>query len=359
MTSGPVKQACGRCGRHGYPAARFPDGYLCGPVPARSPATSAAPAPAAAPPSGHYPAAAPRRRPDLPRLRRASAATSPACAAATKATWPGPAVPPLRPAPRPSPSIFGTCSITPGPAARRRSPGRALAATAAATARWLRTAPHPRPARRPHHRPPPAHPRGPRRPPRGLAPIYLRDLLSAAAPSRPPTGSSPATKAGSTAASPAWPATRTSGCCASSASGTSSPACAPRAATGPLRPTARQYAEQRFIQAENFLSWTAARRPPACRPHPGRYRRLARHRHHAHQSKASAQFPDLGHDQPGHIPALHLPPDPLRPKARPSPSTAGSPCCAATSPTTSVPSGSAPPPASCCSTPSHSAASSA
>ena len=30
-----------------------------------------------------------------------------------------------------------------------------------------------------------------------------------------------------------------------------------RAATAPLRPTARKYAEQRFIQAENFLSWTA------------------------------------------------------------------------------------------------------
>ena len=31
-----------------------------------------------------------------------------------------------------------------------------------------------------------------------------------------------------------------------------------RAATGPLRPSARKYAEQRFIQAENFLSWTTS-----------------------------------------------------------------------------------------------------
>ncbi len=30
MTGGPIKRTCGRCGRHGYPAARFPDGYLCG-----------------------------------------------------------------------------------------------------------------------------------------------------------------------------------------------------------------------------------------------------------------------------------------------------------------------------------------
>ena len=30
MTAGPIKRDCGRCGRHGYPATRFPDGYLCG-----------------------------------------------------------------------------------------------------------------------------------------------------------------------------------------------------------------------------------------------------------------------------------------------------------------------------------------
>ena len=30
MTSGPARRECGRCGRHGYPATRFPDGYLCG-----------------------------------------------------------------------------------------------------------------------------------------------------------------------------------------------------------------------------------------------------------------------------------------------------------------------------------------
>lgn len=31
MTSGPARRTCGRCGRHGFTAARFPDGYLCGP----------------------------------------------------------------------------------------------------------------------------------------------------------------------------------------------------------------------------------------------------------------------------------------------------------------------------------------
>jgi integrase len=31
VTSGPVRRACGRCDRHGFPAAHFPDGYLCGP----------------------------------------------------------------------------------------------------------------------------------------------------------------------------------------------------------------------------------------------------------------------------------------------------------------------------------------
>jgi hypothetical protein len=30
MTTGPVKRTCGRCARHRYPAAHFPDGYLCG-----------------------------------------------------------------------------------------------------------------------------------------------------------------------------------------------------------------------------------------------------------------------------------------------------------------------------------------
>lgn len=30
MTSGPIKRDCGRCIRHGYPATRFPDRYLCG-----------------------------------------------------------------------------------------------------------------------------------------------------------------------------------------------------------------------------------------------------------------------------------------------------------------------------------------
>ena len=31
MTTGPIRRDCSRCGRHGYPATNFPDGYLCGP----------------------------------------------------------------------------------------------------------------------------------------------------------------------------------------------------------------------------------------------------------------------------------------------------------------------------------------
>ena len=27
--TGPRRRDCARCGRHGYPAAHFPDGYLC------------------------------------------------------------------------------------------------------------------------------------------------------------------------------------------------------------------------------------------------------------------------------------------------------------------------------------------
>lgn len=42
-----------------------------------------------------------------------------------------------------------------------------------------------------------------------------------------------------------------------------------RAATGPLRPSAGKYAEQRFIQAENFLTWaTETGRHPATLPRP-------------------------------------------------------------------------------------------
>jgi hypothetical protein len=29
VISAPARRTCGRCGRHGFPAAHFPDGYLC------------------------------------------------------------------------------------------------------------------------------------------------------------------------------------------------------------------------------------------------------------------------------------------------------------------------------------------
>ena len=30
MSQSPKKRTCARCGHHGYPAASFPDGHLCG-----------------------------------------------------------------------------------------------------------------------------------------------------------------------------------------------------------------------------------------------------------------------------------------------------------------------------------------
>ena len=70
------------------------------------------------------------------------------------------------------------------------------------------------------------------------------------------TSSCASSARGWTAAWRPWPGTRTCGCCASSGCGTSSRRCAPRAAGGPLRTTAAQYARSRFIQAQTFLTWT-------------------------------------------------------------------------------------------------------
>ncbi len=47
-----------------------------------------------------------------------------------------------------------------------------------------------------------------------------------------------------------------------------------RAAAGPLRTTAAQYARSRFIQAQTFPDLDRGPRRPAVRPHPGPYRRL-------------------------------------------------------------------------------------
>ena len=79
-----------------------------------------------------------------------------------------------------------------------------------------------------------------------------------------------------------------------------------KAAGGPLPPTARRYAEQRFIQAQNFLSWTAA---------------LGRQPAHLTQADIDAWHAAAAiHEKQGarsfltwamtarHIPALQLPP---------------------------------------------------
>ena len=51
-------------------------------------------------------------------------------------------------------------------------------------------------------------------------------------------------------------ATRTSGCCASSGSGTSSPGCAPKP-PGAADPAAQTYAQLEFIHATAFCTWLA------------------------------------------------------------------------------------------------------
>ena len=217
--------------------------------------------------------------------------------------------------------------------------------------------PRPRPARRPHHRPPAAHPPGPRCPARAIGDLPARPARQL----RRPPGHRPAARR----RTKAWLHHRL----ASLAGHPHEkllrqfslwhqlPRMRAKAATGPLRPSARRYAEQRFIQAQNFLSWTTTigRHPAAS--HPGRYRRLARHRRHSPKTRCP-QFPHLGHDRPPH-PRPAAPAKSASAKARPSPSTAASACSAATSPTTRPLCGSASSPASCCSTPSHSAASSA
>ena len=79
-----------------------------------------------------------------------------------------------------------------------------------------------------------------------------------------------------------------------------------KAATGPLRPTAGKYAEQRFIQAENFLSWTAATGRP-----PGALTQADIDTWHAtaaiHQKQGARSFLTWAMAS-HHIPALQLPP---------------------------------------------------
>ena len=173
---------------------------------------------------------------------------------------------------------------------------------------------HPGSDRRPHHRPPAAHPPGPRHQARTLRGLPTRPspqlrrtathrsaarrLRRLAAPPYDRFGRPSAR----TAAAPVQPLARMHA----------------RAATGPLRPTARKYAEQRFAQAETFPYWTAAIRR---HPHPGRHRHPARHRRHSPKTRRP-QFPHLGHDPPPHAhPATAADPFQQRRGHHPAPST--------------------------------------
>ena len=171
-------------------------------------------------------------------------------------------------------------------------------------------------------------------PARGPSPTCVT-CWSAAACCPQPTGSCASSRHGWTGGWTPWPGTPTCGCCASSGCGTSCPAMRARAAAGPLRTTAGQYARTRFIQAQAFLTWAAALGRAAVRPHPGPHRRLLRQPRHP-PARGRPRVPDLGRrarphpPPPGHPPPAALyraghhpaappgPAAPLRHRHRPS-----------------------------------------
>ena len=121
------------------------------------------------------------------------------------------------------------------------------------------------------------------------------------------------------------------------------PAMRARAAAGPLRTTACQYARSRFIQAQTFLTWAAGLgvRPAALtQAHIDAYYAS----HGTHQRKASARS---WSGQPGTATSRGTWTSPASSPTpgRPSPSSAGWTCCAASPPAQTSPSSPAPPPA--------------
>jgi hypothetical protein len=253
VTAGPVKRDCCRCGRHGWPAASFPDGYLCSaclttaldirgacpgcgttrPLPGRRPADQAPICRDCAGITRYFTCLHCDYEGNLARGRLCHP-----CARTQAIT-----------------DIFGTTPIT--AALRPLAEALAAAPNPAATTRWLHT---------PHVRGllddlitgrlPLTHQALATRPGWRNA-IYLRDLLVSCG-ALPPTDRQLADYE-------AWAHRRL----ATLKSHPHErllrqfslwhqlPRMRARAATGPLRPSARKYAEQRFIQAENFLTWTA------------------------------------------------------------------------------------------------------
>ena len=129
-----------------------------------------------------------------------------------------------------------------------------------------------------------------------------------------------------------------------------------KAATAPLRPSARKYAEQRFIQAENFLSWTAAlgRQPAALtQADIDTWHATAA----IHQKQGARSFLTWAMTA-RHIPALQLPQVRFT-KGEAITQHRRLALLRRYLTDDHAPPGSGPSPASCCSTPSHSAASSA
>lgn len=262
MTGGPIKRTCGRCSRHGYPAAHFPDGYLCGrclqaaldirgacpgcgttrALPGRRPADQAPICCDCAGISRYFTCLRCNYEGNLARGRLCHP-----CARAQAIT-----------------EIFGRTSHL-APALQSVADALAAAPNPAATARWLST----------------RHVRGlladlitGRLPlthqalaasPDWHSAIYLRDLLVSC-------GALPATDR-QLAGYQGWVHRRLSGLAGHPHERLlrqfslwhQLPRMRARAATAPLRPSAGKYAEQRFIQAENFLSWTHAlgRQPAA------------------------------------------------------------------------------------------------
>lgn len=251
MTTGPIRRDCGRCGRHGYPATHFPDGYLCGPC-LRAALDVRGPCPGCGttrPLPGRRPA-------DQAPICRDCAGIS-RYFTCLRCDYEGNLGPGrlCHPCARTQAitQIFGKGPIT--PALRPLTEALAAAPNTAATARWLHT-PYVRSLLSDliTGRLPLTHQALAARP--GPAVTYLRDLLADCG-ALPPADRQLADYEG-------WLHRRMDGLAGHPherllhqfSHWHQLPRMRAKAATGPLRPTACKYAQQRFIQAENFLSWT-------------------------------------------------------------------------------------------------------
>ena len=299
--TGPVKRDCGRCGRHGWPAASFPDGYLCSPC-----LTAALDIRGACPGCG-------TTRPLPGRLPGGQAPICRDCAGITRhftclrCDYEGNLAPGriCHPCARAQAitGIFGNGPTV--PALQPLAEALAAAPNPAATARWLG---------QPHIRGlltdlttgrlPLTHQALATRPGWRNA-IYLRDLLVSCG-ALPPIDRQLADYEG-------WLHRRLTGLAGHPHERLlrqfslwhQLPKMRAKAATAPLRPSARKYAEQRFIQAENFLTWTAT-----LPRHPGALTQADIDTWHAtaaiHQKQGARSFLTWAMAA-GHIPHRQLP----------------------------------------------------